>query len=202
MYVCMCVRCEWFFKCAMRALVGFRSVGWSVRCRHLSEGRANQHYGNEPISALGIEPISGWHTWHGSCYISSGFCSGIQTMIVTDQVITKLTAFLYRVAASLSLVFKAHLASPRKCALMIVCVAVCLCCCKHVVWLLCACWLSKHCINNKEVHIISTMEVQDLVCPVPCIVCYVNRSLRKFFMCVLGWTRINSVSSQDGLVIC
>ena len=42
----------------MRALVGFCSVGWSVRCCHLSEGRANQHYGNEPISALGIEPIS------------------------------------------------------------------------------------------------------------------------------------------------
>ena len=39
--------------------MGFRGVGWSVRCRHLSEGRANQHYGNEPISALGIEPISG-----------------------------------------------------------------------------------------------------------------------------------------------
>ena len=52
---------------------GFRSVGWYVWCRHMSEGRANQHCGNEPISALGIEPISGWHERHGSVYISSGF---------------------------------------------------------------------------------------------------------------------------------
>ena len=71
MYVC--VRCEWFFEWAVRALMGFCSVVWSVWCRHLSEGRANQHCGNEPISALGIEPISGWHARHGSPYISSGF---------------------------------------------------------------------------------------------------------------------------------
>ena len=38
----------------------------------------------------------------------------------------------------------------------------------------------------KEVHVISAMEVRDLVCHVPYIVCYVNRCLRKFFMCVLG----------------
>ena len=42
----------------------------------------------------------------------------------------------------------------------------------------------------KEVHIISAMEVhvlcRDLVCHVPCIVCYVNCDRRKFFMCVLG----------------
>ena len=30
--------CEWFFECAMRALVGFRGVGWPVRWRHLSKG--------------------------------------------------------------------------------------------------------------------------------------------------------------------
>ena len=30
--------CEWFFECTMRALVGFRGVGWPVRWRHLSEG--------------------------------------------------------------------------------------------------------------------------------------------------------------------
>ena len=83
--------------------------------------------------------------------------------------------------------FKAHLASPRKCALMIVCVAVCLCCCKHVLY---GCCVPAGRVNIvliiKDVHVISTMEVRDLVYPVPCIVCYVNRSLRKFFMCVLG----------------
>ena len=47
-----------FFVCLLRALVGFCGVDWPVRWRQLSVGLANQHYGNEPISALGIEPIS------------------------------------------------------------------------------------------------------------------------------------------------
>ena len=38
-YCALYVRmCEWFFECAMRALVGFRGVGWPVRWCHLSEG--------------------------------------------------------------------------------------------------------------------------------------------------------------------
>ena len=57
-YCALYVRmCEWFFECTRRELVGFCGVGWPVRWRHLSEG-SNQHCGNEPISALGIEPIS------------------------------------------------------------------------------------------------------------------------------------------------
>ena len=34
----VCALCIWFFVCAMRALVGFRGVGWPVRWRQLSEG--------------------------------------------------------------------------------------------------------------------------------------------------------------------
>ena len=38
-YCALYVRmCEWFFECTMWALVGFRGVGWPVRCRHLSKG--------------------------------------------------------------------------------------------------------------------------------------------------------------------
>ena len=38
-YCALYVRmCEWFFECTMRALVGFRGVGWPVRWHHLSEG--------------------------------------------------------------------------------------------------------------------------------------------------------------------
>ena len=43
---------------------------------------------------------------------------------------------------------------------------------------------------------------RDLVCPVPCIVCYVNRDGRKFFMCVFRLNENKLSVFQDGLVIC
>ena len=82
-YERLCVHCVygvfvwvymWFLVRSMRALVGcFVVLNWPQDGNSWAGALTNQHYGNGPISALGIEPIRVWHAQHGSLYISSGF---------------------------------------------------------------------------------------------------------------------------------
>ena len=77
--------CEWFFECTMRALVGFRGVGWPVRWRHLSA--------TWPISTAEISLSAHWELsqsvtdTRGTVHVIlvQGFDSGIQTTIVIDK---------------------------------------------------------------------------------------------------------------------
>ena len=117
-YCALYVRmCEWFFECTMRALVGFRGVGWPVRCRHLSKGT-----GQSALRKWAYQRTGNWaNQWltRGAQFMLYKFrvLTGIQSTIVTDQVSTKSTAFRTVLPRICCWLHKDHLASPRKCVI-------------------------------------------------------------------------------------